>query len=144
MITLVGLQVLVENGEIQYPVSEITIAGNLKEMWANMVTIADDIETRSNIQCGSVLIPEMSIAGSRFLLCPFKATKRHSIECLNMSEDLPEFLNKTFFAKPSLIQPLSLLTVEPTSRFWLINDFQYANTCLNAVWQFPTDFIVYT
>ncbi|MDI9094194.1 metalloprotease PmbA [Providencia rettgeri] len=53
----------VENGEIQYPVSEITIAGNLKEMWANMVTIADDIETRSNIQCGSVLIPEMSIAG---------------------------------------------------------------------------------
>lgn len=53
----------VENGEIQYPVSEITIAGNLKDMWANMVTIADDIETRSNIQCGSVLIPEMSIAG---------------------------------------------------------------------------------
>ncbi|MBQ0685736.1 metalloprotease PmbA [Providencia rettgeri] len=53
----------VENGEIQYPVSEITIAGNLKDMWANIVTIADDIETRSNIQCGSVLIPEMSIAG---------------------------------------------------------------------------------
>lgn len=53
----------VENGEIQYPVSEITIAGNLKDMWRNMVTIADDIETRSNIQCGSVLLPEMSIAG---------------------------------------------------------------------------------
>lgn len=53
----------VDNGEIQYPVSEITIAGNLKDMWANMVTIADDIETRSNIQCGSVLLPEMSIAG---------------------------------------------------------------------------------
>ncbi|MDC9594484.1 metalloprotease PmbA [Xenorhabdus sp. IM139775] len=53
----------VENGEIQYPVSEITIAGNLKEMWANMVTIGNDIETRSNIQCGSVLLPEMSIAG---------------------------------------------------------------------------------
>ena len=53
----------VENGEIQYPVSEITIAGNLKDRWMNMVTIADDIETRSNIQCGSVLIPEMSIAG---------------------------------------------------------------------------------
>lgn len=53
----------IENGEIQYPVSEITIAGNLKDMWMNMVTIADDIETRSNIQCGSVLIPEMSIAG---------------------------------------------------------------------------------
>ncbi|WFQ79308.1 metalloprotease PmbA [Xenorhabdus sp. SF857] len=53
----------VENGEIQYPVSEITIAANLKDMWANMVTIGDDIETRSNIQCGSVLLPEMSIAG---------------------------------------------------------------------------------
>ncbi len=34
----------VENGEIQYPVSEITIAGNLKEMWRNIVTIGDDIE----------------------------------------------------------------------------------------------------
>ena len=53
----------VENGEIQYPVSEITIAGNLKDMWRNIVTIADDIETRSNIQCGSVLLPEMKIAG---------------------------------------------------------------------------------
>ena len=53
----------VENGEIQYPVSEITIAGNLKDMWRNIVTIGDDIETRSNIQCGSVLLPEMKIAG---------------------------------------------------------------------------------
>jgi len=53
----------VENGVIQYPVSEVTIAGNLKEMWHNMVTIGDDIETRSNIQCGSVLLPEMKIAG---------------------------------------------------------------------------------
>ncbi|WP_414147609.1 metalloprotease PmbA [Erwinia sp. BNK-24-b] len=53
----------VENGVIQYPVSEITIAGNLKDMWRNMVTIGSDIETRSNIQCGSVLIPEMKIAG---------------------------------------------------------------------------------
>jgi len=53
----------VENGEIQYPVSEITIAGNLKDMWRNIVTIGDDIELRSNIQCGSVLLPEMKIAG---------------------------------------------------------------------------------
>ncbi len=53
----------VENGEIQYPVSEITIAGNLKEMWRNIVTVGSDIETRSNIQCGSVLLPEMKIAG---------------------------------------------------------------------------------
>lgn len=53
----------VENGVIQYPVSEVTIAGNLKDMWANMVSIGDDIETRSNIQCGSVLLAEMKIAG---------------------------------------------------------------------------------
>ncbi|AGH74976.1 metalloprotease PmbA [Edwardsiella piscicida] len=53
----------VENGEIQYPVSEVTIAGNLRDMWANMVTIGDDIETRSNIQCGSVLLDSMQIAG---------------------------------------------------------------------------------
>jgi len=53
----------VENGEIQYPVSEITIAGNLKDMWRNIVTVGSDIETRSNIQCGSVLLPEMNIAG---------------------------------------------------------------------------------
>ena len=53
----------VENGEIQYPVSEITIAGNLQDMWKNIVTVGDDIETRSNIQCGSVLLPEMKIAG---------------------------------------------------------------------------------
>lgn len=53
----------VENGEIQYPVSEITIAGNLKDMWASIIATGDDIETRSNIQCGSVWLPEMSIAG---------------------------------------------------------------------------------
>jgi PmbA protein len=53
----------VENGEIQYPVSEVTIAGNLKDMWMNMVTVGSDIELRSNIQCGSVLLPEMKIAG---------------------------------------------------------------------------------
>ncbi|CAK9886130.1 MAG: Metalloprotease PmbA [Candidatus Erwinia impunctatus] len=53
----------VENGEIQYPVSEITIAGNLKTMWRDIVTVGSDIETRSNIQCGSVLMPEMRIAG---------------------------------------------------------------------------------
>lgn len=53
----------VENGEVQYPVSEITIAGNLKDMWASIIATGDDIETRSNIQCGSVWLPEMSIAG---------------------------------------------------------------------------------
>lgn len=52
-----------ENGEIQYPVREITIAGNLKEMLRNIVSIGSDTETRSNIQCGSVLLSAMKIAG---------------------------------------------------------------------------------
>ena len=53
----------VENGEIQYPVGEITIAGNLKDMFINIVSTGCDIETRSTIQCGSVLLPSMKIAG---------------------------------------------------------------------------------
>ncbi len=53
----------VENGEIQYPVSEVTIAGNLKDMLSNLVTMGDDIELRSNIQCGSALLEAMKIAG---------------------------------------------------------------------------------
>ncbi len=53
----------VENGQIQYPVSEITIAGNLQQMWQDIVAVGNDIETRTNIQCGSVLISKMKIAG---------------------------------------------------------------------------------
>ncbi len=53
----------VEKGVIQYPVSEITIAGNLKEMLLNIVNAGNDIETRSHIQCGSVLLQSMKIAG---------------------------------------------------------------------------------
>ncbi|MGL9759733.1 MAG: metalloprotease PmbA [Symbiopectobacterium sp.] len=53
----------VEDGEVQYPVSEITISGNLKTMLRDVVTLGDDIEIRSNIQCGSVLLPSMQIAG---------------------------------------------------------------------------------
>ncbi|MFC0117744.1 metalloprotease PmbA [Pseudoalteromonas xiamenensis] len=53
----------VENGEIQFPVSEITIAGNLKEMFKNIVAIGNDIEKRGSVQTGSILISEMQIAG---------------------------------------------------------------------------------
>ena len=53
----------VENGEIQYPVSGITIAGNLKDMLKNVASIGNDIDTRSNIKVGSTLISEMTIAG---------------------------------------------------------------------------------
>ena len=54
----------VENGEIQYPVAEITIAGQLQDMLKNMVTVADDIEHRSNIQTGSILLDKMKISGN--------------------------------------------------------------------------------
>lgn len=53
----------VENGEIQYPVSEITIAGNLAEMYQNIIAVGSDVETRSQIQTGSILIESMKIAG---------------------------------------------------------------------------------
>ena len=53
----------VENGEIQYPVSEITIAGNLRDMLMNIVAMGDDVEKRSNIQTGSLLLESMKIAG---------------------------------------------------------------------------------
>ena len=54
----------VENGEIQYPVAEITIAEQLQDMLKNMVAVADDIEHRSNIQTGSILLDKMKISGN--------------------------------------------------------------------------------
>ncbi len=53
----------VENGQIQYPVEEITIAGNLKDMYKNIVSVGNDVDYRSNIRTGSILIEQMSIAG---------------------------------------------------------------------------------
>ena len=54
----------VEKGEIQYPVAEITIAGQLQDMLKNIVAVADDIEHRSNIQTGSILLDKMKISGN--------------------------------------------------------------------------------
>lgn len=53
----------VAHGEIQYPVEEITIAGNLKDMFKNLVTVGNDVDYRGNIRTGSILIERMSIAG---------------------------------------------------------------------------------
>ncbi len=53
----------VENGELQYPLEEITVAGNLKDMYRGIVDIGNDIDRRGNIHCGSILIEEMTIAG---------------------------------------------------------------------------------
>ncbi|MCG7895624.1 MAG: metalloprotease PmbA [Candidatus Thiodiazotropha endolucinida] len=53
----------IENGEIQFPVEEITIAGNMKEMFLGLQEVGSDIETRSSVQTGSWLIDNMMIAG---------------------------------------------------------------------------------
>lgn len=54
----------VENGEIQYPVQEITIAGNLKDMFRQIVKVGADELTRGSKTTGSILIERMSIAGT--------------------------------------------------------------------------------
>ncbi|MCL1068978.1 metalloprotease PmbA [Shewanella olleyana] len=54
----------VENGEIQYPVEEITIAGNLKDMFMGIQAVAKDQDLRSSIRTGGILLSEMKIAGS--------------------------------------------------------------------------------
>jgi PmbA protein len=54
----------VENGEIQHPVHEITIAGNLKEMFADIVAVGNDVLVRGSKQTGSMLIDHMTVAGN--------------------------------------------------------------------------------
>ena len=54
----------VENGEIQFPVQEVTIAGNLRDMFHQIVAVGRDLERRGNICTGSVLIERMTVAGS--------------------------------------------------------------------------------
>jgi len=54
----------VENGEIQYPVEEITIAGNLKDMFKSVQAVGADVLQRGGKKTGSVLLGEMSIAGT--------------------------------------------------------------------------------
>jgi len=53
----------VENGKIQYPVEEITIAGNLKDMYKNIIAVGNDVDYRGNVRTGSILVERMSIAG---------------------------------------------------------------------------------
>ena len=54
----------VENGEVAYPVDEVTIAANLKDMFSNVICVGDDLDVRGNIRAPSVLIGEMTVAGS--------------------------------------------------------------------------------
>jgi len=53
----------IERGQIQYPVEEITVAGNLRDMYQNIVAIGSDIDHRSSILTGSILLENMMIAG---------------------------------------------------------------------------------
>jgi PmbA protein len=53
----------VEKGEIAYPVQEITIAGNLKDVFRGIAAIGNDVVCRGSRYCGSILIDRMTIAG---------------------------------------------------------------------------------
>jgi PmbA protein len=54
---------LIENGEIAHPVEEVTIASNLKDMFAGIRLAGNDLDTRGNIQSGSILFERMMVAG---------------------------------------------------------------------------------
>lgn len=54
----------VENGEIVHPVHEVTIAGNLRELYRRIAAVGDDQDVRGGIRCGSILVEEMTIAGA--------------------------------------------------------------------------------
>lgn len=53
----------VENGEIQYPVEEITIAANLRDMFNSVMAVGNDVDTRGNIRSGSILVDNITVAG---------------------------------------------------------------------------------
>jgi PmbA protein len=54
----------VENGKVAYPVEEITIAGNLRDIYRGIAAIGNDVELRGNVRTGSILIDNITIAGS--------------------------------------------------------------------------------
>ncbi|HBK56560.1 MAG TPA: metalloprotease PmbA, partial [Xanthomonadales bacterium] len=53
----------VENGEIAYPVDEITVAGTLRQMFRDIIGVGRDIDPRSHIHTGSILVSAMTVAG---------------------------------------------------------------------------------
>jgi PmbA protein len=54
----------VENGELVHPVHEVTLAGNLLDMYQGLVAIGNDLDVRGGIRTGSVLIDKMTVAGN--------------------------------------------------------------------------------
>jgi len=53
----------IENGAIAYPVDGITIAGNLKDVFASIEAVGSDVDLRSHIRTGSILVGRMTVAG---------------------------------------------------------------------------------
>ena len=56
---------LVENGAIVHPVDGITIAGNLRQMFAAIEAVGSDVDPRSHIRTGSILVGRMTVAGAQ-------------------------------------------------------------------------------
>ncbi|MCY3729744.1 MAG: metallopeptidase TldD-related protein, partial [Rhodospirillaceae bacterium] len=54
----------VEGGEIAYPVHEVTLAGNLKEIFQGIGMVGSDVDARGGIRCGSVLVDGLTLAGT--------------------------------------------------------------------------------
>src|SRR5258706_1178643 len=54
----------VENGEIAFPVEEITVAGNLKDVFRGITAVGSDVVVRGAYRCGSILVDNMTIAGN--------------------------------------------------------------------------------
>ena len=54
---------LVENGEIVHPVDGVTIAGNLREMFLGIEAVGSDVDPRSHLRTGSILVGRMTVAG---------------------------------------------------------------------------------
>ena len=53
----------IEKGEIAYPVEEVTVAGNLKDIFRNIVSVGNDVDERRSTRCGSILVDGLTIAG---------------------------------------------------------------------------------
>jgi len=54
----------VEDGRIAYPVHEVTIAGNLRDMYRAIVEVGSDVDARGGIRTGSILVEQMTVAGA--------------------------------------------------------------------------------
>jgi PmbA protein len=54
----------VEGGRIAYPVHEVTVAGNLRDMYRAIVDVGSDVDLRGGVRCGSILIEQMTVAGA--------------------------------------------------------------------------------